>query len=455
MKTIICEQTINDLLQRGQKDSKATRLSIIEKARNLKGLTLEEASSLLHIESVDELEALYAVADEVKRNIYGNRVVMFAPLYTSNECTNNCLYCGFRAGNKQLVRKTLSTDEVVAEARELVKQGHKRILLVCGEDKKKASLRHTTDAIHAIYTQTGIKRINVNTSPLSVSEFETLKKANIGTYQIFQETYHRETYQLMHPTGSKSDYDERLTAICRAIHAGIDDFGIGVLLGLYDYKFDVLASLMHADYLDQTYQIGPHTVSIPRLKPALGSVLNELPHEISDENLKKVVAIYRLTLPYTGIILSTREVDTLRDELLKLGVSQMSAGSKTNPGGYEHIATNGDQFEIADERSVGEMVKTICKKGYLPSFCTACYREDRTGEYFMELAKTGHIHTFCQPNSIFTFQEYIEDFATPELKADYEKMIDREIERIGNDHLKKLTKERIKQIKNGERDLYL
>jgi len=455
METIICEQTIEDLLRNSKKDLKEDRIEIINKARNLKGLTLEEAASLLHLESLDELDVLYQVADEIKQKIYGNRVVMFAPLYTSNECTNNCLYCGFRSQNKQLARKTLSINEIVAEANELVGQGHKRILLVCGEDKQKTSLQHTTEAIHAIYKQTGIKRINVNTAPMEASEFKELKAANIGTYQIFQETYHRETYQKMHPQGSKSNYDYRLTAICRAIEAGIDDFGIGVLFGLYDYKFDVLASLMHANYLDTTYQIGPHTVSIPRLKPAIGSALEEAPYALSDEELKKVVAIYRLALPYTGIILSTRETDTLRDELLKLGVSQMSAGSKTNPGGYEQVITNGNQFETSDERTLDEMVYTICEKGYLPSFCTACYRENRTGENFMKLAKTGDIHQFCHPNSILTFQENIEDFAPEELKAYYQDIIDREMKQIKSKPLQELTKTRVKQIQNGERDLYI
>ena len=455
MKKIICEEKINELLQKAKESSKEVRWHAIEKARKLKGLTLAEAASLLYAKEADELTFLYEVADEVKREIYGDRVVMFAPLYTSNECTNNCLYCGFRAENDQLTRKTLKTSEIIGEAQEIVNQGHKRLLLVCGEDKAKTSLQHTIDATRAIYEKTDIRRINVNTAPMDVAEFQELKKANIGTYQLFQETYHRATYQRMHPTGSKSDYDYRLTALDRAIEAGIDDFGIGVLLGLYEYKFDVLASLMHADYLDTTYNIGPHTVSIPRLKPALGSALLETPHAVSDEELRKVVAIYRLTLPYTGIILSTRESDVLRDELLKLGVSQMSAGSKTNPGGYENVMTNGNQFETSDERTVDEMVQTICAKGYLPSFCTACYREDRTGEHFMELAKAGHIQTFCQPNSIFTFQEYIEEFAPQELKADYQKMVDREIEKIDDDRLRKLTKERVEQIKNGERDLYL
>ena len=455
MKKIICEEKINEVLQNAQVSSKQMRLAIIEKARKLKGLTLEEAAVLLYTEAEDELAYLYQVADEVKREIYGDRVVMFAPLYTSNACTNNCLYCGFRSANEKLARKTLGMQEIVKEAQEIVNQGHKRLLLVCGEDKTKTSLQHTLDAIRVIYEQTGIKRINVNTAPMDVAEFQELKQANIGTYQIFQETYHKETYQTMHPEGSKSDYDYRLTALDRAIEAGIDDFGIGVLLGLSEHKFDVLASLMHAEYLDITYHIGPHTVSIPRLKPALGSALEEVPHAVTDEDLKKIVAIYRLTLPYTGIILSTRESDTLRDELLKLGVSQMSAGSKTNPGGYETVMANGNQFETADERTVDEMVQTICAKGYLPSFCTACYREDRTGEHFMELAKTGHIHTFCQPNSIFTFQEYIEAFAPQALKASYQSIVDREIEKIDNERLKSVTKARVKQIKNGERDLYL
>ena len=455
MKKIVCEATISTLLQRKREDPKAKRLAIINQAKNKQGLSLEESASLLHIKNADELAALYAAASEIKQAIYGNRVVMFAPLYTSNECTNNCLYCGFRVENQELVRKTLTIEEIVAEANEMVRQGHKRLLLVCGEDQKQSPLQHTIDVIGAIYQQTGIRRINVNAAPMSVESFKELKKANIGTYQIFQETYHRETYQRMHQVGLKSDYDYRLTAIDRALEAGIDDFGIGALLGLYDYKFEVLATLMHANYLDTIYGIGPHTVSVPRLKEAPGSALKEVPYKVTDEEMKKIVAIYRLALPYTGIILSTREATTLRDELLEVGVSQLSAGSKTNPGGYDHQTKNANQFEISDERTLEEMIATICEKGYLPSFCTACYRGGRTGERFMKLAKTGDIHKLCQPNSIMTFQENIEDFAPAPLKANYQNIIAREIAKIEDKKIKELTQDRVKKIQNGERDLYL
>lgn len=452
---VIREDRINTLLEEGKKIDRKKRLEIIEKARDCYGLTLEEAAALLQIEDQEELEALFEAAREIKEHIYGSRIVVFAPLYTSNECTNNCLYCGFRAANKRLHRRTLNTKEILKEAKAIESQGHKRILLVCGEDGAKTHIDHITEAVKTIYQGADIRRINVNAAPMEVEDFKKLKAVGIGTYQIFQETYHRETYQKMHPSGSKSDYDYRLTAVERAFEAGVDDFGIGVLLGLYDYKFDVLATLMHSQYMDDKYHVGPHTISIPRLRPALDSAIKETPYPVADWELKKIVAVYRLTLPYTGIILSTREEAALRDELLSLGVSQISAGSKTNPGGYEEKDQEGEQFETSDERSLDEMLQVICEQGHLPSFCTACYRAKRTGEAFMELAKDAHIHEFCQPNAIMTFKENLEDYASEETRRKGEVMIAKELEKITDEKLKKITIERLKRIEEGERDLYL
>jgi len=451
---IINEKEIFELLEAGRKYSRSDVIDIIEKSKDCFGLTPEEAATLLQIEDEELIQRMFEASRYIKDKIYGNRIVVFAPLYTSNECTNNCLYCGFRVANKELHRRTLTLEEVVDEAKAIQNQGHKRILLVCGEDERKTNINHIVDSVKTIYENTDIRRINVNAAPMVVEDFRKLKKAGIGTYQIFQETYHRETYKRMHPSGSKSNYDWRLTALERAFEAGIDDLGIGVLLGLYDYKFDVLATLIHSNYLDNKYNVGPHTISIPRLRPALNSALSKVPYPVSDDELKKIVAVYRLSVPYTGIILSTRESAKLRDELLELGVSQISAGSKTNPGGYEEEDNAATQFETNDERSVDEMLKIVVKQGHLPSFCTACYRANRTGEAFMELAKDAHIHEFCHPNAILTFKEYLEDYASQETRRDGEEMISREINKIVDNKIKEETLKRLNRIKAGERDLY-
>lgn len=451
---IINEEKINKIIDETKNVSREEILDIIEKSKDCFGIEIEEASALLQVEDDELLEEMFKTASYIKEKVYGNRIVVFAPLYTSNECTNNCLYCGFRATNKEVHRRTLSPNEVVEEAKAIEAQGHKRVLLVCGEDQKVTDINHIVESMDAIYKNVDIRRINVNCAPLSVEDFRKLKDAGIGTYQIFQETYHRETYKKMHVSGSKSDYDYRLTAIERAFEAGIDDIGTGVLLGLYDYKFDVLANLIHSDYLDQKYNVGPHTISIPRLRPAIGSALEEVPYPLSDKDIKKVVAVYRMAVPYTGIILSTRESGELRDELINLGVSQMSAGSKTNPGGYEEDDRKGNQFEGNDERGLDEMLRVICEQGHLPSFCTACYRAKRTGEAFMELAKDAHIHEFCQPNAIMTFKENLVNTASDETREMGEKMLLAEIEKIDDEKIKQETLKRLKRIEAGEKDLY-
>ncbi|WIF95253.1 [FeFe] hydrogenase H-cluster radical SAM maturase HydG [Caminicella sporogenes] len=451
---IINENYIEEILKSAKNYTKEEVIDIIEKSKDCFGITFEEAAVLLQVKEDELLDKMFEAARFIKNKIYGNRIVVFAPLYTSNECTNNCLYCGFRAANKELHRRTLSVEEVINEARAIQNQGHKRILLVCGEDEKKTNINHIVQSVEAIYDNCDIRRINVNAAPMTVEDFKKLKAAQIGTYQIFQETYHRETYKKMHPSGLKSDYDWRLTALERAFEAGIDDLGIGVLLGLYDYKFDVLATLIHSDYLDNKYNVGPHTISIPRLRPAHNSALKEVPYPVSDMDLKKIVAVYRMAVPYTGIILSTRENKDLRDELLELGVSQISAGSKTNPGGYEEEDCEATQFETSDERDVDQVLSAVIKQGHLPSFCTACYRAKRTGEAFMELAKDAHIHEFCQPNAILTFKEYLLDYASKETREAGEKMIERELEKILDGKVKVETIKRLERIEKGERDLY-
>ncbi len=452
---IINERKIEELLNTGKQSSKIERLDVIEKAQDAQGLSLEDAAMLLEIEGEEEMNLLFEAAKVIKEKIYGKRIVVFTPLYTSNECQNNCLYCGFRVANKDLHRKTLCTSEIAHEAKAIENQGHKRILLVCGEDKKKTTIHHITEALQNIYQGTDIRRINVNAAPMSVEEFKKLKEVGIGTYQIFQETYHRETYKVMHPGGPKSNYDDRLHALGRAFEAGIDDFGIGVLFGLYDYRFDLLASLMHAEYMEENYSVGPHTISIPRLRPAMDSGLKETPYPITDEEFKKIVAVYRLALPYTGIILSTRESAELRDQLLSLGVSQISTGSKTSPGGNGKTDHEAQQFETSDERTLDEMVQVMCDQGHLPSFCTACYRKKRTGAAFMELAKDEHIHEFCEQNAILTLKENLLDYASDETVIKGEALINKALGEIRSSKIRSITRERLMEIENGKRDLYL
>ncbi len=454
MVNFINEQHVMSILDNSRGTDHVQVRDIIKKSMECKGLTLDEVAKLLYVDDKELLEELYTAAKFVKNKIYGKRVVLFAPLYTSNECTNNCLYCGFRHDNKELHRKTLNIDEIVNEAKEIENQGHKRLLLICGEEPKKTNVKHLTDAMEAIYKSVDIRRINIEAAPMKVEEYRELKSAGIGTYVIFQETYNRETYKKMHPVGMKSNYDYRITAIDRAFEAGIDDVGVGALLGLYDYRFEVLALLMHCMHFEEKFGVGPHTISVPRLRPALGWGLEKIPYEVNDEDFKKIIAIYRLAVPYTGIILSTRESAKFRDELLSVGVSQISAGSKTNPGGYKEDDDKADQFSVNDHRSLPQIVETICENGYIPSFCTACYRRCRTGENFMGYAKSGEIHEFCQPNAILTFKENLIDFGSDNLKEKGDQIINNALNEIEDPKMKELTMERLKEIEQGKRDLY-
>ncbi len=454
MVDFIKEDEINSLIETFADVPKEKIREILAKARECRGLELEDAAALLNVQDGELLDELYEAAKFIKNKVYGKRVVLFAPLYTSNECTNNCLYCGFRRDNKELHRKTLHLEEIVTEAKAMEAQGHKRVLLICGEDPGKTHVKHMVEAMEAIYKSTDIRRINVEAAPMKTEEYRLLKEAGIGTYVIFQETYHRETYKKMHPKGLKADYDWRITAIDRAFEAGIDDVGVGALLGLYDYRFEVLGLLMHIRSFEERYGVGPHTISVPRLRPALGWALEEVPYAVNDEDFKKIVAIYRLAVPYTGIILSTRERPEFRDELLSLGISQISAGSKTSPGGYQEEEDKADQFEVSDHRSLPKVLETICEKGYIPSFCTACYRRCRTGPAFMEFAKEAEIHEFCQPNAILTFKENLLDYGTEQLRQKGEEIIQKALDEIEDEAMRHSTLERLCEIEAGKRDLY-
>lgn len=452
---IIDEKKVFEILEDSKQVSAKEVDNIIEKSKLGKGLSLYEASVLLNVTDRNQTNKIIQAARAVKEEIYGKRVVLFAPLYLTNKCINNCLYCGFRASNKNLTRKTLSVDEVIEEAKALEKVGQKRLLLVAGEDNVSAPLDYIIDTIEKIYENSDMRRLNVNSAPMDVENFKKLKAAEIGTYQCFQETYHRETYERVHPTGPKSDYRYRLEVMDRAMEAGIDDLGVGVLYGLYDYKFDTIALLMHAEYMDKKYGCGPHTISVPRLRPAPGAVMEEVEYPISDEEFKKLVAIIRLAVPYTGIILSTRESKQLRDELLNIGVSQMSANSSTSPGGYkEDRKHESDQFFTSDERSLDEVVKSIGQAGYIPSFCTACYRVGRTGEEFMNLVKKGKMKSICRSNALLTLKEHLLDYASEETKRINEEIINELSNEIENKEFQTELKKRLKRMENGERDLY-
>ncbi|MBW3012920.1 [FeFe] hydrogenase H-cluster radical SAM maturase HydG [Candidatus Woesearchaeota archaeon] len=455
---IIDEKRIFSALENGKKVDNNYLFKTIEKARNAEGLTLDEAAALLQCEHRGLLENMFEAANEVKRRIYGNRVVLFAPLYISNECDNSCLYCGFRRENQELERITLTQEQIRRETEILAKQGQKRILLVASE---KHGLDYIEKAIETIYSVNDatdeIRRINVNIAPLSLEDFKRLKNCGIGTYQLFQETYHRETYAKMHPNGPKANYNWRLTAIDRAQEAGIDDVGIGVLFGLYDFKFEVLALLAHARYLDRKFKVGPHTISVPRIEPALNApAANNPPHPVSDEDFKKIVAVLRLAVPYTGMILSTRETPEMRKQALELGISQISAGSRTSPGGYAN--DNGrckSQFELEDTRPLLEVVDWLIDLGCGPSFCTACYRLGRTGERFMGLAKPGDIHRFCTPNSVLSLEEFLLNHGDQRLQTKGRFMITGEVIKIQDPRLRQKVFEELKNIGKGEKDRYI
>lgn len=456
----INEELIFDTLKNSVKKDAVYVREILAKSLELKGLNETEVATLASISDPDLLKELFDTARKVKEGIYGKRLVLFAPLYVSNLCKNECLYCAFRRSNTLVRRKALTQEEVRREVETLVDQGHKRILLVAGESYPVEGFDYVIHCIETIYSvkrgRGEIRRVNVNVAPLSLEEFKRLKSAKIGTYQLFQETYHRETYQKVHLGGLKRDFDWRITAMDRAMRAGIDDVGVGILFGLFDWRFEVLALMQHIKHLESTFGVGPHTISVPRLEPAVGSDLaSHPPYPVSDLDFRKIVAILRLTVPYTGIIMSTRETPNIRRETFALGVSQISAGSRTNPGGYTgNEEEDMSQFSLGDHRSLDEVIQDITQLGYIPSFCTACYRLGRTGADFMDLAKPGLIKNHCEVNALTTFAEYLEDYASKGTKQMGWAKIE-EILLSMPETRRTRTKDMLARVKSGERDVYV
>ncbi len=453
-------ERINELLERSKKASPEDVFRVLERSKKLQRLSLEDTAMLLAVEDPQLLKEIYKAAAFVKDMIYGRRVVLFAPLYISNICANKCLYCAFQSGNTKLKRKALSIDEIKNEVAVMLERGHKRILMVAGEAGAHGQepVDYYVDAIKAIYSVSvgphKIKRVNINCAPLSVEQFKKLQKAGIGTFQIFQETYHEETYRKMHVSGPKTDPDNRIDAVDRAFQAGIDDIGIGALYGLYDHRFETLGLLSHVEHMEQRFNVGPHTISVPRIEPAIGSdVSTHPPHALTDEEFKKVVAVLRLSVPYTGIILSTRENAAMRDELVNLGVSQVSAESKTAPGGYAEPDENA-QFTTSDTRSLDEVIGSLIGQKYIPSFCAGCYRKQRTGETFMNLARPGTIKGKCSMNALITLKEYCDDFASPEVKKLGYKLIEDERRGLTSDDQKQLSVF-FEHVAQGVRDEYV
>lgn len=462
----INDTLITELLLEGKikAQNKQCIEDIIHKASQYKGLSAAEVAILLEVTNPDLLTAMFATAAQIKEAIYGTRIVLFAPLYVSNHCINNCSYCGYRSDNLEQLRKSLTLAEVRQEVEIIQNLGHKRLVLEAGEDPVHCSIDYIVDTIKEIYSikneNGSIRRINVNIAATTIQEYQQLKEADIGTYILFQETYHRETYTALHPTGPKNNYNWHTTAMDRAMQAGLDDVGIGVLYGLFDYKYDTVAMFLHAEHLEETFGVGPHTISVPRLRPAGSVNLDRFPHLVKDEDFKKIIAILRLAVPYTGIILSTREHPVFRDELLTYGVSQISAGSCTGVGGYQDTQqedkriTTSAQFETGDNRSPSEIIRMLCEKNFIPSYCTACYRQGRTGDRFMQLAKSGEIQNVCLPNALLTFKEYLIDYADESLKEIGETMIAENLASIPQEKVRAETLKRLKEIENGSRDLY-
>ncbi len=458
----IDERAIFESLEQAAATDSARVREILSKARELHGLDFAETAALAGVTDPALTEELFAAARAVKDEIYGSRLVLFAPLYISNKCANECAYCAYRASNRELHRVVLTQEQIVAETRIIVEQGHKRILLVAGEAyPDHNSLQYVYDAVASIYSvHSGhgeIRRVNANVAPLSVDDFRALKATGIGTYQCFQETYHRETYAQVHRAGKKRDFDWRATVMDRAMEAGIDDVGIGALLGIYDWRFELLAMMQHVRHLEERFGCGPHTISVPRLEPASGTDFTATtPWALADENFLKLIAILRLAVPYTGLIMSTRESAKIRHQSFQIGISQTSAGSRTDPGGYAHAQSDfqTSQFSQGDRRPTDEIVREIAAMGFTPSFCTACYRSGRTGTDFMDLAKPGAIKYHCEPNALATFTEYLEDYASPATKEAGDKHLLHQIAAMDT-RQQRIARPMIEKVRQGERDVYL
>ena len=461
LQNFIDEEKIESLLKKHAHPNAKDVADVLTKCKdeNHQGLTLEDITILLNNQDLELEVEMFRIAKEIKRRIYGNRIVLFAPLYVTNTCVNNCKYCGFRTDNTDLVRKTLTSQGIKEETKRITQMGHKRLLMVYGEFPYDMGwIKETIQDAYSVKTEPSgsIRRINVNMAPLSVDDFKTLKSAGIGTYQCFQETYNLKTYQDVHPSGPKSDYLYRLYAIHRAMESGIDDVGMGVLYGLHDYKFDTLSLFMHCQRLEKDMGVGPHTLSFPRIEPAMGSEMSyNPPHRLTDNQMRRVVAISRLAVPYTGMIISTRESAELRNELLEYGISQMSAASSVYPGSYQAGKTNkkdSQQFMVNDSRSLDEVIYDLLTSlEYLPSFCTGCYRKGRTGDHFMGLAKTSFINRYCTPNGIFTCAEYLRDYASPKTKEAGRCLI----KKLMEEQASKTFANTLEKIQNGADDIYI
>lgn len=459
MKPFIDPDEIWNLINNVKPDKSRVR-EVISKSLDKHRLTMEETAVLVNSVGTDLFDEIREGARELKEKVYGNRIVLFAPLYVGNKCTNNCQYCGFRVSNSDAVRKTLTDDELINEVEALEDNGQKRLILVYGEhpDYSADYIAHTVKIVYGVKKGHGeIRRVNINAAPLDIGGFRKVGEAGIGTYQIFQETYHPEAYTWYHPGGKKKDFEWRLSSLDRAQEAGIDDVGIGALFGLYDWRFEVLGLVRHTNHLEACYNIGPHTISFPRIKDALSLKINSK-YQTSDDDFKKLVAILRLAVPYTGLILTAREAPDVRREVLQYGVSQIDGGTKLELGSYsdsknEEQNLNREQFRINDPRSLAEVIDELLTNDYLPSFCTSCYRMGRTGEHFMEFSVPGFIKRFCTPNAILTLSEYLCDYGTDEVAEKGWKVIEKNLEKLEQGVIQK-TREKIERIKKGERDLY-
>ena len=433
--------------------------SIIAKAKERKGLSHREAAVLLDCELDEKNQEIFALAEQIKKDFYGNRIVMFAPLYLSNYCINGCVYCPYHSVNKNITRKKLTQDEIRSEVIALQDMGHKRLALEAGEDPVNNPLDYILESIKTIYSikhkNGAIRRVNVNIAATSVENYRKLHEAGIGTYILFQETYHKESYERLHPTGPKSNYAYHTEAMDRAMQGGIDDVGLGVLFGLELYRYEFTGLLMHAEHLEATFGVGPHTISVPRICPADDISTQDFPDAISDDIFCKIVAVIRIAVPYTGMIISTRESAATRRKVLNLGISQISGGSRTSVGGYaipETPEENSAQFDISDTRTLDEVVNWLLDLGHIPSFCTACYRAGRTGDRFMSLVKSGQIANCCAPNALMTLKEYLEDYATADTRAKGIQLIKKELEHVPNPKIKEIAIRNLKEIEEGKRD---
>lgn len=457
----INDEEIRDTLANAQKNKDNIEMidAIIKKAKLRKGISHREALVLLECENEDKIKEIYALAEQIKKDFYGNRIVMFAPLYLSNFCVNGCLYCPYHHKNKHITRKKLTQEEVRKEVIALQDMGHKRLAIEAGEDPVNNPIEYILECIKTIYSikhkNGAIRRVNVNIAATTVENYRKLKEAEIGTYILFQETYNKEGYEKLHPTGPKHNYDYHTEAMDRAMEGGIDDVGIGVLFGLESYKYELAGILMHAEHLEAVHGVGPHTISVPRVRHADDIDPDEFDNGISDEIFQKIVAIIRIAVPYTGMIISTRESKACREKVLHLGVSQISGGSKTSVGGYaeaEPEDEDSSQFDVSDNRTLDEVVRWLMELGYIPSFCTACYREGRTGDRFMSLCKSGQIQNCCHPNALMTLKEYLMDYASDDTRTIGDKIINSELSNIPKEKVREIVIENLKKIEEGNRD---